>query len=175
MVDAVVGRRYATAIYELAQENNRVEDTHKELSLVMELFEKDTEFKTFITHPLVNREDKKNFMGKILKDFNENTLIILNYLIDKDRIADIRAIVSEYLKIYYEKNSILEAEAIFAVKPLENQLEDLRKKLEAKTNKTVRLTSKIDPTILGGMIVKLGDDIIDASIKSQLEAFRNGI
>ncbi|MBZ4683417.1 MAG: F-type H+-transporting ATPase subunit delta [Fusobacteriaceae bacterium] len=175
MVDAVVGRRYATAIYELADENKRVEDTHKELSLVMELFEEDTEFKTFITHPLVNRDDKKSFISKVFKDFNEDTLTILYYLVDKDRISDIRAIVSEYLKIYYEKNAILEAEAIFAVKPLEKQLEELRKKLEAKTNKTVRLTSKVDPSILGGMIVKLGDDIIDASIKSQLEAFRNGI
>jgi F-type H+-transporting ATPase subunit delta len=138
----------------------------------MELFEKDTDFKVFITHPLVHKVDKKVFLGKVLEGLSETGKNILDYLVDKDRMSDIRSIVTEYLKIYYEKNQIIEAEAVFAAEPSEEQVSSLKGKLEAKTKKEVILKTKVDASILGGIIVKLGDDIIDASIRKDLERFR---
>jgi F-type H+-transporting ATPase subunit delta len=172
MIDAVVGRRYASAIYDLAADANSVKETHDELNTVMELFEKDNDFKVFITHPLVHKQEKKEFLGKVLEGLSETGKNILGYLVDKDRMSDIRSIVTEYLKIYYEKNQIIEAEAVFAAKPTEVQVKALKERLEAKTNKEVILNTKVDVSILGGIIVKLGDDIIDASIRKDLERFR---
>ena len=98
---------------------------------------------------------------------------LLHYLIDKTRLAQIKAIVTEYLKLYYVRNQIVEAEATFAVEPTKEQVEKLVSKLQAKIKKEVRISTKIDKAILGGVVIRIGDQIIDASIKKEIEAFRN--
>lgn len=174
MKEISVGNRYALAIYEIAKELNRVEDIYKELKVVMETYELDIDFKNFINHPLVKKDDKKEFISKLFsKEFSQETMNLLHYLIDKTRLAQIKAIVTEYLKLYYERNQIVEAEATFAVEPTKEQVEKLVVKLQAKMKKEVRISTKIDKAILGGVVIRIGDQIIDASIKKEIEAFRN--
>lgn len=174
MKEIAVGNRYALAIYEIAKELNRVEDMYKELKIVMETYELNIDFKNFINHPLVKKDDKKEFISKVFsKEVSGETMNLLHYLIDKTRLAQIKAIVTEYLKLYYERNQIVEAEATFAVEPTKEQVEKLVSKLQAKIKKEVRISTKIDKAILGGVVIRIGDQIIDASIKKEIEAFRN--
>ena len=173
MKETTVGSRYALAIYEIASDLKKVEETYKELKVVMEVYEQNLDFKNFVEHPLVNKKDKKDFVGKIFDgEFSEETTNILNYLIDKNRLSQIKSIVTEYLKLYYSRNQIVEAEVTFAVTPTTEQIDSLSVKLKAKVNKEVRLTTKVDKSILGGLIVRIGDQIIDASIKREIESFR---
>lgn len=174
MKEAVIGSRYASAIYELANEINKVEETYKELKIVMEIYETNVDFKVFINHPLVQKEDKKEFISKLfLKEFSSETINILHYLVDKTRLAQIKSIVTEYLKLYYLKNQIVEAEAVFAIVPSKEQIQNLVSSLQNKVKKEVRLSTKVDESILGGVIIKIGDQIIDASIKKEIDTFRN--
>lgn len=174
MIDAGIGSRYAKAIYEIAEEKNKIEKLYEELSLVMEVYETDSDFKNYIDHPLVKKAEKNNFILKLFSDkFEENTLEILGYLILKNRLSNIKSIIIEFLKIYYAKNSIVEAEATFAIKPVEAQITKLTKQLEKRTNKKVKLSTKVDKSILGGIVVRIEDEIIDASVRRELEAFRN--
>ncbi len=174
MIDAVVGARYAKAIYALAEEDKSIDKIYEELNSVMEIYEFDKEFRNFVDHPLVKRSEKREFVAKIFSEnFGENTLNILEYLVEKNRLSYIRSIVAEYLKIYYAKNSIVEAEATFAIEPSTDQVEKLLGKLEKRTNKKVKLKTRVDKTILGGIVIRIEDEIIDASVKRELEAFRN--
>ncbi len=174
MIDAVVGARYAKAIYALAEENKNIEQTYEELNSLMEIYEFDKEFKNFVDHPLVRRSEKREFVVKLFSNkFEEVTLNILEYLVEKNRLSYIRSIVSEYLKIYYTKNSIVEAEATFAIEPNNEQVEKLLAKLEKRTSKKVKLKTRVDKSILGGIVIRIEDEIIDASVKRELEAFRN--
>lgn len=174
MIDGVIGSRYAEAIYEIADEKNKVDSLYKELNLVMEVYEKDEDFKLYIDHPLVKKAEKKKFISTLFADkFEENTLELLEYLIDKNRLSFIKSIVIEYLKIFYAKNSIVEAEATFASEPGEKQVAKLVEKLEKRTSKNVKLSTKVDKSILGGVVIRIEDEIIDASVKRELEAFRN--
>jgi len=174
MIDAGIGSRYAKAIYEIASETNKIEKLYEELNVVMEVYEKDSDFKNYIDHPLIKKSEKKEFILKIFSGkFEEDTMNILGYLIEKNRLSYIRSIIVEFLKIYYAKNSIVEAEATFAIKPVEAQIAKLTKQLERRTNKKVKLTTKVDKSILGGIVVRIEDEIIDASVRRELEAFRN--
>ncbi len=174
MKEIAVGNRYALAIYDIAKDLNKLEEMYKELKVVMETYELNNDFKNFINHPLVKKEDKKEFVSKLFsKEFSEETINLLHYLIDKTRLSQIKSIVTEYLKIYYEKNQIVEAEATFAIEPTKDQVAKLVEKLQAKLKKEVRISTKIDKKILGGVVVRMGDQIIDASIKKEIEAFRN--
>jgi F-type H+-transporting ATPase subunit delta len=174
MIDAVVGARYARAIFEIAEEKNVIENLYKELDLVMEVYEGDEEFKNFIDHPLVKKSEKKALVSKLFTDkFEASTVELLEYLVDKGRLSFIRSIVAEYLKLYYAKNSIVEAEATFATEPSDVQIKSLKEKLESRTSKKVKLSTAVDKSILGGVVIRIGDEIIDASVKKELEAFRN--
>ena len=94
------------------------------------------------------------------------------YILDKKRMENIRNIVAEYLKIYYEKNQILDVEATFAVEPSELQKEKLIDKLMKKTGKKINLEVKIDKSIIGGGIIKIGDQVTDGSIRKELNSLR---
>jgi F-type H+-transporting ATPase subunit delta len=174
MIDGVIGSRYAKAVYEIAEEQNKVDSLYKELNLVMEVYEKDEDFKIYIDHPLIKKAEKKKFISTLFTDkFEKDTIELLEYLIDKGRLSYIKSIVVEYLKIFYAKNSIVEAEATFAATPGEKQVAKLIEKLEKRTSKKVKLTTRVDKAILGGVVIRIEDEIIDASVKRELEAFRN--
>jgi len=140
----------------------------------METYETNIDFKNFINHPLVSKEDKKEFLSKLFaKEFSTVSIDFLHYLVDKTRLSQIKTIVTEFLKIYYAKNQIVEALATFAVEPSEEQVQNLIARLKTRVNKEVKLSTEVDKSILGGVIIRIGDQIIDASIKREIESFRN--
>ncbi|MCI6151740.1 ATP synthase F1 subunit delta [Fusobacterium perfoetens] len=169
MADNKVGKRYAEAIYSVGESNNNLKEIYEALNLLMEMYLKDKEFKNIINHPLISLEEKKDFLSKIYFSEKEKVKDIIFYLLEKGRIIDIKEIVAEYLKIYYLKNKILDVEATFAQDITEKQRERLIKNLEKRTNKKINLKVNIDKSIIGGGILKIGDKIIDGTIKTQLK------
>jgi F-type H+-transporting ATPase subunit delta len=173
MIGNQIGKRYAEAIYDIAKSTDQVKPVYETLNTVMELYIKDKEFKNFLDHPLIKKEDKKDFFKKVLVNANPEALKVLDYLVDQGRISDIRFIVSEYLKLYYADNQIVDVEATFAVEPTKEQVHRLTENLKRKTGKTINLVVNIDKSIIGGGIIKIGDEIMDGSIRRQLEILAN--
>lgn len=173
MEETGVAIRYALAIYDIAVENNKVREVYETLDSIMNLYEKDKEFKNLMLHPLIKREEKIKIVENILSNADEISKNIIDYLIDKDRIYIIRFILAEYLKIYYKDNNEIAVTAIFSKMISENQRKKLLEKLENKTGRKVVLDIKIDESIIGGGIVRINDDIIDGSIKRQIENIKN--
>lgn len=169
MIANQVGRRYAEAIYEIAVSSDKVKEIYEALNQMMELYKNDNEFKTFITHPLIELDEKKRVLKEMFKNSDETIENIIFYILDKKRMENIRNITAEYLKIYYEKNQIIDVEATFAVEPSEAQKTKLIANLEKKTGKKVKLAIKVDKSILGGGIIRIGDTVIDGSIRKELE------
>ena len=134
MIDNQIGKRYAEAIYEVAEQRGEVKSVYDVLNSVMELYKNDIDFKNFITHPLIKEEQKKETLKKIFSESNDG-VDILFYILEKGRIAQIREIVAEFVKIDYAKNQILDVEATFAVQLNEEQKEKLSKNLEKKTDR----------------------------------------
>ena len=134
----------------------------------MELYKTDVDFRNFITHPLIKESEKKETLQKIFSDSNEGVEILF-YILEKGRIAQIREIVAEYVKLDYAKNQILDVEATFAVALSDEQKEKLSKNLENKTGKKIKLVVNVDKSLIGGGIIKIGDEVTDGSIRRQLE------
>lgn len=168
MADNKVGRRYAEAIFSVGESNNNLQEVYEALNSLMEMYLKDKEFKNLIDHPLISLEEKKSFLDKIFVDESQEVKNILFYLLDKGRVSDIREIVAEYLKIYYAKNQILDVEATFAMELTEAQKAKLVANLEKSTKKKINIKVNVDKSIIGGGILKIGDKIIDGTIKTQL-------
>lgn len=172
MIKSQVGKRYAKAIFDIAEAKNQIKEIYELLNSAMELYKKDIEFKNFIINPLIDNEKKKVVLREIFENSDEDNLNILLYILDKKRINCIKYIVSEYLKIYYTKNRILNVEATFTKELTEEQKKKLIEKLSQKTGKKINLDVKIDKNILGGGILKIGDRVIDGSIRRELNNWK---
>ncbi|MGL5175848.1 MAG: ATP synthase F1 subunit delta [Cetobacterium sp.] len=168
MIGNQIGKRYAEAIYDVAVQKNEVKSVYEVLNSVMELYKTDVDFRNFITHPLIKENEKKETLKKIFSDSNDG-LEILFYILEKGRISQIREIVAEYVKLDYAKNQILDVEATFAASLTEEQKEKLSKNLEKKTGKKIKLVVNVDKSLIGGGIIRIGDEVIDGSIRRQLE------
>ena len=172
MIKSQVGRRYSKAIFEIAEEKNQVKEIYEMLNSAMVLYRTDKEFKNFILNPLIDNEQKKSVLSEIFGKDNSENLNILLYILDKGRMNCIKYIVAEYLKIYYRKNRILDVKATFTKELTDEQKKKLIDKLSQKTGKEINLEIKIDKNILGGGIIKIGDKIIDGSIRRELDNWR---
>ena len=172
MIKSQVGRRYSKAIFEIAEEKNQVKEIYEMLNSAMVLYRTDKEFKNFILNPLIDNEQKKSVLNEIFGKDNSENLNILLYILDKGRMNCIKYIVAEYLKIYYRKNRILDVKATFTKELTDEQKKKLIDKLSQKTGKEINLELKIDKDILGGGIIKIGDKIIDGSIRRELDNWR---
>lgn len=168
MIGNQIGKRYAEAIYEVAVQRNEVKSIYDVLNATMELYKTDIDFRNFITHPLIKESEKKETLKKIFSDSNEGVEILF-YILEKGRIAQIREIVAEFVKLDYAKNQILDVEATFAVALSDEQKEKLSKNLENKTGKKIKLVVNVDKSLIGGGIIKIGDEVTDGSIRRQLE------
>ena len=172
MIKSQVGRRYSKAIFEIAEEKNQVKEIYEMLNSAMVLYRTDKEFKNFILNPLIDNEQKKSVLNEIFGKDNSENLNILLYILDKGRMNCIKYIVAEYLKIYYRKNRILDVKATFTKELTDEQKKKLIDKLSQKTGKEINLEIKIDKNILGGGIIRIGDKIIDGSIRRELDNWR---
>ena len=172
MIKSQVGRRYSKAIFEIAEEKNQVKEIYEMLNSAMVLYRTDKEFKNFILNPLIDNEQKKSVLNEIFGKDNSENLNILLYILDKGRMNCIKYIVAEYLKIYYRKNRILDVKATFTKELTDEQKKKLIDKLSQKTGKEINLEIKIDNDILGGGIIKIGDKIIDGSIRRELDNWK---
>ena len=139
-------RRYALALYEVAEKNGKVDEYLGDLREICELIDKDEEFQEVIKHPQISTKQKKRVFINIFKGkIDEELISFLLILIEKDRILFLKEKLKEY-----EYNSLVE-------------------KLEKKYNKDIILKKIIDPEILGGIYVRIGNDIIDGTVKTRLE------
>ena len=147
---------------------------YQELSELVDIFNENKDLYNFLKSPLIGREDKKNVMQNIFKNQLSNSMNnFLKLVIDKDRISAIENMKESYKSLLNDKNNILEGTAITAVKLSEKEIKDLEKNLSIKYNKNVTLNNIVDETILGGVLVKLGNEEIDGTVRTRLSKMKN--
>ncbi|MGL4774465.1 MAG: F0F1 ATP synthase subunit delta [Clostridium sp.] len=167
-------RRYALALYQVAETKGKVEEYLQDLREICNLVDNNTEFYEVIKHPQISTKKKKKTFINIFKGkVDEELLSFLLILIEKDRILYLREKLDEMEKIHLEKQNKMKAVVKSAVPLKDEELRELRNKLEAKYNKTLIIETEIDKSLLGGLFVRVGNDVIDGTVKSKLEEMKS--
>lgn len=166
----LIGKRYAEALYEVALELDKLEQFKNEIKAISQVLQSEPKLKTILGHPKLSKDEKKDIINSIFKGRVSQEVINLCYIvIDKGREAYLTDISKEYIKLSNEKQGIVEAKAITAVPMKDEEMKKLENQLSKKLAKKVLLSNEIDSTIIGGVLVKIGDKVIDASIKGRFE------
>ena len=167
-------RRYALALYEVAKEKDKADEYINDLREICDLIENNKDFYEVVKHPQISTKNKKRTFINIFKGkIDEELLSFLLILIEKDRILYLREKLNEMEKIDLERKNILSAVVKTAVPLLESEISNLQEKLEKQYNKKIIMTTEIDKSLLGGVYVRVGNDVIDGTIKSKLEEMKD--
>ena len=176
-VTAEVVEPYAEALMSLAQEKNLTDEIGNNIRSMQTMFAESPELSTFLASPLIKAEDKKAVIKKIAGDDTNSFFInFLMLLVDRKRISFVEGIFRKYLEILRKINNVVLAEVTSAVKLYEGEAEKLVQKIKNLTGANdVEIQTIIDPDIIGGVIIKVGSQVYDASLKGQLRRISFGM
>ncbi len=177
MQGGTAAHRYAKALFGLAQEEHRHREVRAELENLGSLFEGSRELRDALLTPLHPASERKSALRAIAEGAGVSPLVqnFLGYLIDQRRLVDFAGIVSAYGEFADEAEGLLTAQVI-AASPLDDRRKDrLRRALSERTGQEVRLEIEIDPNLIGGAVAKVGDTLIDGSLRTQLHQLRTGL
>jgi F-type H+-transporting ATPase subunit delta len=169
-ISAKVVEPYAEALISLAQEQNIANEIGDNIRSIVSLLSESSEFKSFLENPLLKAEEKKAVLRAIVgEEINHYLLNFLLLLVDRRRIIFIEGICQKYLELLRKLNNAVLAEVTSAVRLYEGEAERLSQKIKQLTGAaTVEIVTKVDPDIIGGVIIKVGSQVYDASLRGQL-------
>lgn len=168
-----VSERYAMALLKVGVEKGILEELEKDFSSFIESYKKEAELKKFFENPLIDNRDKKELISSVLGEKNKNLNNLLRILIDRNREKELAFIYESFMeKVRTEKNRVL-CRATTAYELTEKEKNEIVKILEKQTQKEVELENVVDKSIVGGIIIKVGDRVYDYSVKGQLNSLRD--
>lgn len=160
--------RYAEGFFKIIQ-NKDTEKFLNEIDLILEQIEKNSEFNSFIFHPIVSKEDKKSVINQIFSSFDENTLNFIFLLLDENRLDCLDEIKDVLVSKINEQNCVKQVSITLASDIDDNMKNLIKERLETKLQSKVLPVFHKDEEILGGMILRIKDTLIDLSIKNKIE------
>lgn len=173
----VIADRYADALVKIAQDGKLTfEKIHTDLNTVKEILTQSKDLSEFLANPIMSAESKKEVIDKVFS--NETDALIVNFLkvlVDKNRFEAFDEVLDSYNKYLDEINNISRIEVTSAVKMSEDSENRLKIKLEEKLKKNVVLDLNINPDIIAGLIIKIGDNVVDMSMKHKLQDLSKSI
>ena len=167
-------RRYALALYEVAEEKGKVQQYLQDLREICNLIDNNKEFYEVIKHPQISTKKKKKTFINIFKGhIDEELLSFLLILIEKDRILFLKEKLREMEKIDLERKNTIKGIVKTTIPLTEEEFNKLLSELERKYKKHIILDQVIDQSILGGIYVRINNDVIDGTVKSKLEELKD--
>ena len=173
MSDFNISTRYANALLELSEEKKIFDKVSEDIELIFNTFSASKELKKILGNPVIDSVKKKSiieeiFSGKITPD----TLNFVLFVVNKGREDYLFSISKRFIELRDKKLGFVNVEVVSAVELIDEQKLELVNKLKIYTGKEVRLKYKIDSSILGGFVARIGDTVMDASIFQQLKSLR---
>jgi len=172
--DSRLSKRYAKALFSLGQEDGNFDQYGRNLIEFVEFCQQNVDFRRVIANPIFAVEDRKRILQAVLEksSFSDMVKNFFYLLLEKDRIRAIESITEYYAKLTDELSNIARAE-IIAARPLKKEaLERIERSLERLTSKKIRSEVKEDQDLIGGIVIKIGDMVLDGSVKAQLEGLK---
>jgi F-type H+-transporting ATPase subunit delta len=165
-----VSKRYAKAIFELASEDKKLDKISKDLMSLDKAINENDRLSRLITSPTFSSNEQIQVMGSLL-DKQEAAKIVKNFvnvLIDNGRINILQSIIQAFNLLIIKNSGEIIADVISAQDLSQEQLSAVKSSLRKLTDKEIKLNTKLDPEIMGGMIVKIGSQMIDTSVSTKL-------
>ncbi len=170
MLDKSVAITFINALLEVASKKGQFEQIEKDLDLVCGVIVKQETLKKILFHPSIPRSSKKDLVTRVFgKSVSDLMLNFLSLLVDRRKVGILEFIPDVYKMVTDEKKGVIKATVQTVVPLTGERLDNFKKKLKKITGKTVELEIVQNPDILGGMVIKIGNKMIDGSVANKLK------
>ena len=169
-----ISQRYALALYELSKEKNSTDEFVSNLTNFKKIFNSNIDLKNFIKNPTYSTEKQKIVFEKILTLMNFNKIVrnFFSILIIKKRIFFLDKIVDEFLKLIPIKKGEVSGSLISSKQIDKTTILAIEKEISENINRPIKLKSKIDESLIGGIVIQIGSLMIDTSVKNKLQNYK---
>ncbi|AKL93734.1 F-type ATP synthase delta subunit [Clostridium aceticum] len=165
----LIAKKYAKALFEVAQEDNTLQPIREELAFIQAALEENQDFKKLLHTPLITSNEKKEIVKNVFKEkVSTEMLNFLYILVDKGRANHFEEIVKEFNMMADASKNMVEAVAVTAIPLNKERLQKLQVQLSMASGKNVKLNNEVDENVIGGVLIKMGDKVIDGTLKSRL-------
>jgi F-type H+-transporting ATPase subunit delta len=166
---------YSRALFEVAKDHDIVDRVHDELGEFADALERERELRLFFFSPYFSSEEKKDGVARILEGADEHLVRFLELLAERHRMPVIHRIRRSYDSRWAEENKLLPVTVTSAVELDEGLVESIGERIEEQTGRRVELSSNVDPDVLGGLVLRVGNMVLDASVRNRLEQLRKQV
>ena len=166
---------YGRALFEAASDADKLDEVHDQLGEVADALSSDHDLQVFFFSPYLTADEKKDGLHKAVTDANPLVQNFIELLIEKHRMPALMRIRREYDRLWDEENKLLPVQITSAVELDEKTVKQIGDRIGEQTGRKVELSSNVDPDVLGGLIVRVGNTVLDASIRYRLEQLRKQV
>ncbi|MBQ7822377.1 MAG: ATP synthase F1 subunit delta [Clostridia bacterium] len=165
-----LSEEYASALYELAEENSLEDIISEQMKELSAILEDNAEYVKLLDNPSIEKKQRTELALEAFGDAQEYLKNFIMLLVESRRMSEFAGCTAHFLHLYDDKHGIIRAEAVTATALDSIQSEKIKTQLEAKTGKKVILTNTVDSSLIGGVLLKYGTKQIDMSIRTSLSS-----
>lgn len=166
---------YSRSLFEVARDRGVLDRVHEELGQFADALGGSRDLQVFFFSPYFSSQEKKDGIAKLVDEADENFVRFLELLAERHRMPAVFRIRDEFDRLWRKENKLLPVSVTSAVE-LDSQLvEGIGRRIQEQTGERVELTSKVDPDVLGGIVLQVGNMVLDASVRNRLERLRKQV
>jgi ATP synthase F1 delta subunit len=166
---------YARSLFEVAQEQKKLETVRDQLGEFADALDENRELQVFFFSPYFSTQEKKDGLKKAVSGTEDIFENFLELLIEKHRMPAVFRVRRELDRLWEQENQLLPVEVTSAIELDKQTVKQIGDRIGEQTGQKVELSAKVEPDILGGIVVRVGNSIIDASIRARLEQLRKQV
>jgi F-type H+-transporting ATPase subunit delta len=170
-----IAQVYARSLFEVAEERDRIDVVRDQLGQFTDALAESRELELFFFSPYFSTEEKKEGLDKAVEGADEIVRNFLAVLIENHRMPALMRVRREYERLWQEANQMLPVQVTSAVELDEAVTRQIGEEIGRQTGRKVELTTTVDPDVLGGIVLRVGNSILDASIRTRLERLRKQV
>jgi ATP synthase F1 delta subunit len=170
-----IGRVYGDALFDVARDEGKLEEIHEQLSQFVDAMNQSHDLRVFLFSPYFSSTEKREGLGKVVSGAEPELLNFLELLAEKHRMPAIFHIQRRFDERWAEETKRLEVTLTSAVELDDDVVERIAKEVERQTDRTIDMTREVDPAVLGGLVLRVGNRVLDTSIRTKLEKLRREV
>ena len=170
-----IGQVYSRALFEAAKDGGVLDEIQEQLGAWTEALGENKNLQTFFFSPRFTSAEKKDAIRRIITGADERFLNFLELLAERHRLPATFRIRRAFDELWREEHKMLPVEVTSAVELDEALVRSIGERIEERTGRRIELTSRVDPNIIGGLVLRVGNKVLDASVQGRLERLRRQI
>jgi F-type H+-transporting ATPase subunit delta len=170
-----IAQVYARSLFEVAKEHDELDEVHEQLGEFADALDQSRELQVFFFSPYFSSEEKKDGIRKVVDGGNEHFVNFLELVAERHRVPAIFRIRREFDDLWREENKLLEVRITSAIELDDDLVKNIGERIEQQTGRRIDLDANVDPDVIGGLVLRVGNIMLDSSVRGRLERLRKEV